>query len=108
VQNNNPDIDVVGQFQNVGHEEISFEENLINQDGNNPMIMNDASGVRRHTRLLDDQNDSTSRPKSMVGKRNFNYSQLENGNYEDSLLNSIRGGVSPGTNGLDQSLGLPA
>ena len=43
----------------------------------------------------------------MIGKRNFNYSQLENGNYDDSMLNSIRGGLSPGTNALDQSLGAP-
>ena len=48
--------------------------------------------------MLDDQSDSISRPKSMVGKRNFNYSQLDNGNYDDSLMYSVRGGLSPGIN----------
>jgi hypothetical protein len=29
----------------------------------------------------------------MMAKRTFNYSHLENGNFEDSLTASIRGGV---------------
>ncbi len=67
------------------------------------MIINEPSQAnKRHTRLLDDD----SRPKSVVGKRPMNYSYVENGNFDDSIMNSIKVGL-PGTVGLDNSLGAP-